>query len=106
MKYKVRVLASADADAADIFAYVAQENRDAAVRLLDKIYAAMRSLEEHPERGARIKNKVFLKLEFRFLIIEPYLVFYKVAENEVHIHHIVHQRRNPVSILLDDSRLS
>lgn len=104
MKYEVRVLAAADADAADIFLYVAQENRDAAIRLLDKMYAAMKSLEENPERGARIRNKVFSKLEFRFLVVDSYLVFYKIVDQEVHVHHIAHQRRNPVSILLGDSK--
>lgn len=104
MKYDVRVLAAADADAADIFIYVAQENRDAAIRLLDKMHAAMKSLEENPERGARIKSKVFSKLEFRFLVVESYLIFYKIMDHEVHVHHIVHQRRNPVSILLGNPK--
>ena len=101
MQYDVRILAAADADAADIFAYIARENRDAAVRLLDRIYAAMGKLAENPERGARIKNRMLARLGFRFLVVDPYLIFYTIVDREVHIHHITHQRRNLLSILSD-----
>jgi toxin ParE1/3/4 len=101
MKYKVCILTSADADASDIFFYIAQDDREAAHRMREKIYAAMCILEHNPERGARIKDKVLSQLDFRFVIVSPYLIFYRIVGQEVHAHHIVHQRKSSISLLLD-----
>lgn len=100
MKYEVRILAAADADAADIFSYIALDNREAAVLMLEKMHEVMRSLEQNPERGARLKDKLLSALDFRFLIVNPYLIFYRVVGQEVHVHHIAHQRQSPVSMLM------
>jgi len=102
MRYEVRVLSDADADAAEIFAYIAQDNKDAAIRLLDNIYAAIETLCDFPERGARVKDKNLYRLGYRFLVVRPYLIFYRVVGEEVHIHHIVHERRNLAFALLGE----
>ncbi len=106
MKYDIRVQTAADADALDIFTYIAKENKDAALKLFDSIYDAMATLSENPMRGARHIGRGLSKYEFRFLVVAPYLIFYRIVDDEAHVHHIAHQRRSPLSILLDDSKLS
>ncbi len=101
MGLDVHILPAAIEDADNIFDYIAMEDPDAAERLLVKITGAMKSLGENPQRGARIRNKLLATLDFRFLLVEPYLIFYKVEDQGVFIHHIIHQRRNPASVLMD-----
>ena len=104
MRYEVCILSGAEADATEIFTYIAQDNKDAAIKLLDNIYAAMEPLCDFPERGARIKDKSLNRLGYRFLVVGPYLIFYRVVGQEVHVHHIVHERRNLAFTLLGKSK--
>lgn len=99
MKYEVRILSGASADLDDALAYIAQDNPDAAHKLLDKLMAAMRGLSEYPERGSTIRDRVLRKHGFRFLIVESYMIFYRVAGLEVHVHRVLHGHRRYLSIL-------
>ena len=57
--------------------------------LLDKI----ESLAQAPERGARPRDQRLRKKGYRFLVSDPYLIFYKVHPARVYIHRIVHGKR-------------
>lgn len=102
MKYEVIILSAALTDLDDAFAYIAQDNREAARQILDKLMAAMRSLTEYPQRGANIKDHVLKRQGFRFLIAEPYMIFYRMEGQQVHVHRVLHGHRRYVGIMRDE----
>ncbi len=86
----VRWARRAQSDLADVFAYLAAANAEAADRVVDQLYAAGQSLAQFPQRGrpARLVGR-------RELVVDPYLITYRVRRDEVLILAIEHgaQRR-------------
>jgi plasmid stabilization system protein ParE len=72
--------------------YVAQDSRQAAVRLLQRLLDAAESLSEFAERG-----RVVPELDdpsIRELQVNPYRLVFSVSETEVAILGVLHQRRD------------
>ncbi len=72
--------------------YVAQDSRQAAVRLLQQLLDAAQSLSEFAERG-----RVVPELDdpsIRELQVNPYRLVYSVSDTEVAILGVLHQRRD------------
>lgn len=54
------------------------------------------SLAEFPNMGAVLSEDDFPLLQrgYRFIVVNPYLVFYRVIEDTVMVHRILHGRRD------------
>lgn len=98
-KYSVRLLSIAEQDLADLMSYLAAENVRAAAELLDHIEARLQALQSHPFVGRVPHNAKLTALGYRVLIIDNYLVFYKVKGNVVLVHRILHGARDLLRLL-------
>jgi len=78
MKYKVRYLITARNDRETIKAYLNQFSQKAAKRVFEKIKLNMEYVKENPY----IYEKYERRPQFRRMVVEDYLVFYKVNERE------------------------
>lgn len=97
MKYKIIRTDKADEQLREIIFYIADDSGsvDIALNYLDRIEAAIRRLEEFPMSGSIPRYSILRKQGYRVLIIERYLVFYKINEDEkiVTIYAVVDSRR-------------
>jgi toxin ParE1/3/4 len=97
-RYKVIVTPSADTDMDDIFTYISEKLKEpnVAVKLIEKIYKALKSLEVSPKRIALSRDSFLAWQGFRLIKVGNYLVFYVVDDNEgnVIIHRVIYGRRN------------
>ncbi|MBN2847165.1 MAG: type II toxin-antitoxin system RelE/ParE family toxin [Coriobacteriia bacterium] len=93
--------AAAD-DLNEAFAYVAERNRRAAHESLDRTQAALKNLGEFPDMGAPLSPEEFELVEpgVRFVVAEPYAVFYRVSNEAVIVLRILHLRRDFLGELL------
>jgi addiction module RelE/StbE family toxin len=84
----VRWARRAEADLAEIFAYIAADRDEAAVRVVDRLYVAGESLAQFPHRGrvARLSGR-------RELVVDPYVITYRVKRDEVLILTVEHGAR-------------
>jgi toxin ParE1/3/4 len=88
---KLRYERGALRDLEEIFAYIAQDNRQAAARLVDRIEQAAARIAETPYMGEATR-----KSEFRRFPVGNYLIVYEVGTDEVIIHYVRHgARRRP-----------
>ena len=88
---KLRYERGALADLDEIFAYVAQDNRAAAARLVARIEQVAARIAEMPHMGEATR-----KSRFRRFPIGNYLIVYEVGQDEVVIHYVRHgARRRP-----------
>ena len=97
------VLTRAAADDLDeAFAYIAVRHRTAALALLDEIQSAVLRLGEFPDIGAPLSPDEYELLEpgIRFVVAEPYAVFYRVSADAVTVLRILHVRRDFLGELL------
>jgi toxin ParE1/3/4 len=81
------------ADLDDIRGYIAQENPDAADRVIAEIFETMRQLVRFPDQGHRRPDLSSRPL--RFALVREYLIAYAPDEKPLWIVAVVHGRRNP-----------
>jgi len=82
---------AAEADAVEIWTYVAQDNPDAADRLLDQFDDLFRLLVSQPLLGKSIEK---LAPKLRFVPIGNYLIFYRPTRDGIEIVRILHGARD------------
>jgi toxin ParE1/3/4 len=81
------------ADLDDIRDYIAQENPDAADRVMAEIFETMRGLAPFPNQGHRRPDLTSRPL--RFTLVREYLIAYAPEERPLWIVAVMHGRRSP-----------
>ena|SRR5690625_423882 len=84
MKYNILRTDKAEDQLRDIILYIADDSGDVNIALvyLDKIETAINRLQEYPESGSIPRYSILKKQDFRVVIVERHLVFYKINEEE------------------------
>lgn len=100
-KCKVELLPAAYADLDEIFDYIMVDNPQAADGMLDNIMHALRRLESFPHSGAPLLDRSLKKFNFRMVIVEPYMAFYRFIDNKVFVYRILHGARSYPHLLKD-----
>jgi addiction module RelE/StbE family toxin len=94
MKYKVQFLQTALDDLEDIILHIARNNKTAAMKMHDKVVAAAYRLETFPKLGITVPDDKMRDRGFRMLIIEKYILFYKIYDDKINILQLVHGSRD------------
>jgi plasmid stabilization system protein ParE len=81
------------ADLDDIRDYIAQENPDAADRIMSEIFDTVRGLVPFPLRGHRRPDLTSRPL--RFALVREYLIAYAPDEKPLWVIAVMHGRRSP-----------
>ncbi|MBD2607247.1 type II toxin-antitoxin system RelE/ParE family toxin [Scytonema hofmannii FACHB-248] len=87
----------ADEDLLEIWRYIAQNNIEAADRLLEKIDRKCQLLADSPRAGVKRDD---LATGLLCLIEGKYLIFYRITDETVEILRILHGAQNLKAILL------
>lgn len=98
-RYKVELLPAAYSDLDEIFDYILAENPQAATEMLDRIMNSLRRLQIYPNSGAPLFDRSLKKLNFRTVIITPYIAFYRFLNNKVLVYRILHGARSYTDLL-------
>jgi toxin ParE1/3/4 len=89
--YALHLEAFADLD--NIRDYIAQENPDAADRVMSEIFDAIRGLVPFPHQGYRRTDLTSRPL--RFTLVREYLIAYAPEEKPLWVVAVIHARRSP-----------
>ena len=90
MTRAVRVLRRAERDVQEVYDYLIREAPTSADRVVDGLLAAFESLAIFAERGAQPRDPFLRGQGYRFLVRDPYLIFYKVTKRTVRVYRVVH----------------
>jgi toxin ParE1/3/4 len=93
-KCNVELLPAAYTDLDEIFDYIMSDSLQAANETLDNIISSLRRLEDSPQSGVPLIDRSMKKFNFKMLIINPYIVFYRFIDEKVIIYRILHCARN------------
>ena len=93
-KYKINFLQSALDDLDEIVLYISQDSRKSAIVFRDKIIETTKRLETFPNIGRLVPDKKMMGSGFRMVIVDNYLLFYKIYSNDIDILRILHGNRN------------
>lgn len=97
--YKILFLKAAYRDLDTIFDYIALDNPSSADSILNKIFKSLANLETFPLSGTKIIHNSLKNYEFQMIIVQPYIVFYRVVDDIIYIYRILHGYRDYVNIL-------
>ena len=92
----VRRTAKAEEDLVDLWLYIAQDNTDAADRLLEELDRKCALLAENPALG---RERPEIAPGLRCLPVGSYLILYRVVEDGVEAVRIVHGARRIEGLL-------
>lgn len=96
-KYNVEFLHIALNDIDEIIAsYIAFDSKQGAERIKSKFIKAAKQIQQFPYSGIAVPDKKIAKSGFRMIIVENYLMFYKVFENEQKIifYRVINEKTN------------
>jgi addiction module RelE/StbE family toxin len=99
--YEIRWTGPAREDLTEIIEYIAEDNANTALRILEKIETAVSKLDLFPKSG-----RVVPELEkydyslYREIIISPWRVKYRIEDKTVYIMTVIDGRRNVEDLLL------
>ena len=94
MGFQIEITAPAIADLAEIVAFIAQHNPDAAATLGNRLLDAALGLADMPHKGSTYPHLA----KIRKLTVRPFRIFYRVKESRkvVEVLHFWHSaRREP-----------
>ncbi|MGJ0533449.1 type II toxin-antitoxin system RelE/ParE family toxin [Methylocystis sp.] len=86
---------TAEADLAEIWAYIAVDSESATTRLLDKIKATCTRLLHFPSSGV---SRDRLARGLRVVLQGNYAIYYALAETEIIIVRVLHRARDAAAI--------
>jgi plasmid stabilization system protein ParE len=81
------------ADLDQIRGYIAQDNPDAADRVMQEIFDVFRGLVDFPHRG--FKRPDLCTQPLRFAVVRNYLIVYAPDEKPLWVLAVLHASRNP-----------
>jgi len=93
---KIRIAEKAGNDLEDIWEYVAQNDPEAARKLIKLITRKFKVLRDNPQIGREEKRMLDT---FRSFPVSNYIIFYKPIDNGVEIGRILHAARDIDKIL-------
>ena len=99
--YNIEYSKEAKQDLIDIKKYIKYNLQEpsTAQKLITKIRNQINSLKSNPEIYAIIDDDIIKKLEIRKLIVDNYIVFYRMKNNDLEIVRIMYGRRNWIDLL-------
>jgi addiction module RelE/StbE family toxin len=99
--YTVNITQNAEDDLDEIILYIAQDNPQTALKILDKLQKRILSLKNFPERGRWVPELLDKNIkDYRELIESPWRIIYRIDDNDIYILMVIDGRRNVGDILM------
>ena len=100
-KYTIEYSEDSKQDLFEIKRYIKYnlQEPNIAKKLTDKILKEIRKLSDNPEMYSIIDDELINKLKIRRIIVDNYVVFYRVKDNSVEIVRIMYEKRNWMKLL-------
>jgi len=101
--HKILYSKEAFRDLDEIWEYIASvlQNRSAASRMIDRILDTVDQLKEFPKIGALLSSIADIESDYRFLVTENYLTFYRTDGSNIYIDRILYGRRDYLRVLFE-----
>ena len=100
-KYNIEYSKESKQDLIGIKQYIKYnlQEPETANKLISKIRKEINALKDNPEIYAIIDDDIIKKLEIRKLIVDHYIIFYRIKDNDIQIVRIMYGRRNWINLL-------
>ncbi len=102
--HKIRISPEAATDLVEIKNYISQElfSPQAATDLITKITKRIRGLLEYPGIGTSLSAVIDVQTDYRFLVCDNYLIFYRYEDEVIYVIRILYGGRDYMKVLFND----
>ena len=100
-KYNIEYSKESKQDLIGIKQYIKYnlQESEIAEKLISKIRKEINDLKDNPEIYTIIDDDIIRKLEIRKLIVDNYIIFYRIKDKDIQIVRIMYGRRNWINLL-------
>ncbi|MDR0323620.1 MAG: type II toxin-antitoxin system RelE/ParE family toxin [Treponema sp.] len=100
-EYFVNMTQNAEKDLDEIIVFIAQNNPQNALKIMEKIKVKINSLDHFPYRGTYVPELLKRNIkDYRQITENPWKIIYKINGNIVNVLTIIDSRRNLQDILI------
>ena len=100
-KYVVNITQNAENDLNEIILFIAQNNPQTAIKIMERLQSKIKTLDHFPNRGGYVPELLAKNIkEYRQITETPWRIIYKVDNKTVNILAIIDSRRNLQDILI------
>ena len=96
---KIKFTPKAIEDLEEIKDYISKDSKANALNYITKVLNKIDNLASNPDLGLSLERKLEISTNYKMLVCESHLAFYKVEDNVVKIYRILHSKRNYISVL-------
>ena len=101
MKLKIKVNPLAITDVKEAKEYIREENVNAINKFTQILIDSIENLAEFPELGMELSKKIEVKTDYRYLIVDEYIIFYKFDSKYLYVYTILSSKRDYMKILFE-----
>ena len=83
---KLRINPVVAEDLKTIKNFIAEDNADKALEMVQEIYRQFANIQQFPYIGADLSKRVSFKTDYKYVVWNDYVVLYKVAKETVEIY--------------------
>ena len=94
VEFPIHYLPAAQEDLLQILDFIAQDNPGRAAAFVEELDRRTGGLSRHPRLGRVPRNATLQSAGYRVLVLESYLVFYRLRQKIVEVHRVVHGSRD------------
>ena len=100
-EYSINMTQNAINDLDEIIMFIAQNNPQTAIKIMEKIKAKINTLDHFPYRGSYVPELIKRNIkDYRQITEPPWKIIYGVDDNVVNILTIIDSRRNLQDLLI------
>ena len=100
-KYNIEYSMESKQDLIDIKRYIKYnlQEPNTAQKLITKIKKEIDSLKDNPEMHSVIDDDIIKRFKIRKLVVDNYIVFYRINDENIQIVRVMYGRRNWITLL-------
>ncbi|MEG2350032.1 MAG: type II toxin-antitoxin system RelE/ParE family toxin [Hungatella sp.] len=82
--------------------YIAEDNPDVAIRVMNEMYEQFETLRMFPGIGADLDKRVDFETNCKYITTGNYITIYKVTENHLEIYRVINRFKDFMSVLFQE----
>ena len=95
---KLRINPIVAEDLKNIKEYIAEDNEEMAVKIVQEIYARFGNIQQFPYMGADLTKRVSFRTDYKYVICGNYVVLYKIRDEYVEIYRVMNRHQDITKI--------
>lgn len=96
---KLRINPIVAEDLKSIRDYIAEDNKECAVKTVNEIYGKFENLQLFPGMGTDLSRRVSFHTEYKYIAWEDYLIIYKINNEYLEIYRVINRYQDITRIL-------